>query len=181
METQYPRTVVLEHPKLKQLLEEKQQQILDGRRESNEIEKIEAEMESIDKQIAEYEKQADISDLDEKAKIVTEEMNTVFAKMEEIKQELSDRARAQVPPELYEQYQELEKQKELAERRRNKFALKAQKYTDRIIPIVRALMKPFLQNEYEDYESVAIEDGEVVGKIFNHLEDWKKSFAKKNN
>lgn len=176
---QYPRTVVLESPKLKKLLEEKQQYILDGRRESNKLEQIEAEMESIDKQIADYEKQADTSDIDERAKVITEEMNVVFQKMEELKKELFDRGRAQVPPELYQQYEAKVKEKEETERTRNKFALKAQKYTDRIIPIARNLMKPFLQDEYEDFDSLLIEDNQVVGKIFNHLVDWKAAFAKK--
>jgi len=176
----YPRTVKLESEKLKKLLLEKSDFITKGRAKSEEIEALEKELTEIDLKLQEEEKKVDISDLHEKEKSLTERVSQCVEEMNLIKKEIYDRMKAQVPSELHDKYDEIKKKKEELEGERNKIAIKAQKYNDKIIPLSRKLMKPLLEDSYEDYESIKFENGEIVATIFNHLEDFKTNFAKKN-
>ena len=67
-------------------------------------------------------------------------------------------------------------QKQELETERNKIALSAQKFNDLIIPLSRDLIKPSLQDEYEDNDTIMIKDGEIVASIFSHLNDFKIQF-----
>lgn len=180
---EYPRTVKLENEKLRNLLEEKEGLVIMGQDLTADIETKEAELKKIDEEIQVKEKEVDISDLLEKAKLITEEFNAVVAKMEAHKKTTFERIKAQVPAELYTQYTDTEKAKKKIEEDRNKIGLKIQQKKDKIIPLTRKLMKSHIQNEYEDYDSIRIENGEIVSTIFNHLEDFKLRFAsrKKTN
>lgn len=40
-------------------------------------------------------------------------------------------------------------------------------------------MKPYLDDDYDDYDTVSLQDGKVVASIFNHIEDFKSNFKKK--
>lgn len=150
-----------------------------GRLISEDIELLEKEMAEIDKDIQEQEAKVDISDINEKQKIVSAKVDEAIKEMEALKKEIYDRMLAQTSPESREKYNKLEKIKEEKELERNKIALKAQKYNDKIIPLGREMMKPFLEDQYEDYDSLYIEDGEIVATIFSHLADFKKNFKKK--
>lgn len=175
----YPRTITISNDKLKDLMLKKSEIIKKGIGVSEEIERLEKEMEETDVKIQEEEKKVDVKDLDEKAKLAIEKVNEAIKEMDEIKKEIYDRMKKQVPPELGIKYEELKKTKEDKETERNKFALKAQKYNDKIIPIGKEMMKPFLKDIYEDYDSLYIEDGEIVATIFSHLNDFKINFKKK--
>ncbi len=175
----YPRTITLENPKLKKLLDEKGELITIGRAKSEEIEVVEKQMEELDVKIQEEEKKVDITDLDERVKTTTEKVNQAVIEMDEIKKEVYARMKAQVPNELHAEYDALKDSKDKLETERNKIAIKAQKYSDKIIPLARKLMKPFLEDTYEDYETVKVEEGKIVATIFSHLEDFKTNFAKK--
>jgi seryl-tRNA synthetase len=175
----YPKAITIENDKLKNLLEKKSELIMKGRGVSEEIEKLETEMAEIDKQIQDEEKKVDVTDLDEKAKVLIEKVNEAIKEMDEIKKEIYDRMMNQVPPELHTKYDELNKAKEEKDLERNKIALKAQKYNDKIIPISREMMQPFLEDIYEDYDTLYLEDGEIVATIFSHLDDFKKNFKRK--
>ncbi len=175
----YPKTVKFESEKLKKLLEEKSELILSGRAKSEEVERLENEMTEVEKQIIEEEKKVNIDDLHEKEKLVTIKVEEAIADMNLIKKEIYDRMKAQVPNELHIKYDTLKKEKENTETERNKIALKAQKYNDKLIPLGRKLMKPFLENKYEDFETIKIENGEIVATIFSHLNDFETNFNKK--
>lgn len=177
---EYPKKVKLSDTSLKNLLAEKQRLINTGIETSKKIENYEKGMEEIDKKIQAYEATVDISDLGEKAKVITEEVNVAIAKMEVVKKEIYDRMKKDAPADLYIQYEALKKVKDDAEAERNKLALKAQKYTDKIIPIARRLMSPHLTNEYCDYGSLSLEDGEVVATIINHREEWETNFKNRS-
>lgn len=176
---EYPRTVILEDGKLKTLLQEKMELVLEGREMSQKIEDVEANMKAIDTEIQTYEKKVDISDLDAKAREITEAMNAIIAQMEGLKKEVKDRIRAGVPDTFYAQYEENEAKKKSLESDRNKTALKIQKKNDKIIPLGQKLMKPHLQDKYEDYDSLRIEDGQIVGSIFSHLAMFNEQFDKR--
>lgn len=175
----YPKTVTIDDVKLKKLLSQKGELITVGRAKSEEIEQLEKELAETDAKIQEEEKKINIDDLLEREKEQTKIVEECIEKMKIIKKEIYDRMIAQVPKELHTKYDELKKKKEELETERNKIALKAQKYNDKIIPIAKELMKPFLQDQYEDYDTLQLEGDEIVATIFNHLVDWKANFKKK--
>ena len=175
----YPKTVTIENPKLKALLQKKGEIIAIGRAKSEEIEQLEKEMAETEAILIEEEKKVDIKDLDDKAKVIGAKVDEAIKEMQEVKQEIFDRMMAQTPPELRTKYDELKKKKEDLETERNKTALKAMKYNDKIIPLAKEMMKPFLEDQYDDYDTLALDGDEIVATIFNHLVDWKANFKKK--
>lgn len=180
MEQKYPRLIELEDTKLKKLLVEKSQLVEAGRAISEEIEGIEIEMDGIDKKIQELEKQVDISDIMAQEKVITERFEAIVKEMELLKNRIYERMNEQVPKENKLKYDELRKTKGELEEKRNRIALKVQKKNDKIIPISQKLMKPLLQDEYEDFDTIRIENGKVVGTIFSHLDDFKKRHLEKS-
>lgn len=177
----YPRPVTIENPKLRELLQEKGDLILVGRELSDQIEKCEVEMKAADEAIQAIERAVDKGDIDERAKLITDDMNIVMGRMEALKKELVERLKAAVAPEAIALYEDAKKRKEDLETERNKVGLKVQKFNDRIIPLARKCMKEFLADEYEDYDTLRLEDGEVRGTIFSHMETFKEQFAKKKS
>lgn len=175
----YPKTIQLEDEKLKTLLTKKGELITIGRAKTDEIVQLEKEMEETDQAVQAEEKKVNIDDLLEKEKEQTKIVQECIDKMNAIKQEIFDRMIKEVPPELHIKYDELKKKKEKLEIERNKIALKAQKYNDKIIPIGRELMKPHLKDQYDDYDSLYLENGEIYATIFSHLQDFKNNFKKK--
>jgi len=175
----YPRTINLESDKLKKFITEKGVLVNKGRAVSEEIEVLEAEMEAINQKLIEEEKKVDITDIIDREKLLVAKVEEAIKEMDVFKKEIFDRMTAQVPPDLRNKYDEVKKTKEDKETERNKIALKAQKFNDKIIPISRDLMKPFLQDMYEDYDSLYIEDDVIVATIFSHLADFKLNFKKK--
>lgn len=173
---EYPRTVKLDDSELKELLEQKEELVFSGRELSETIDEREKEMQKIDEEIQAAEKTADLTDINARAQEVTDSFNEIVTKMEAIKQEMFDRAKAMVPPELYTQYEAKKKEKEDLEIERNKIGLKIQQKNDKIIPIGRRAMKPHLKDMFEDYDTLRIENEEVIGTIFNHVDDFKKQF-----
>ena len=175
----YPKTCTIQNDKLKDLLAKKGVLVDKGRDTSVQIEALEKQMEEIDKKVQEEEAKVDISDLNDVQKAIGEKVDKAIKEMEVVKQEIFNRMNAQVPHELHEQYEELKKKKEDLETERNKIALKAQKFNDKIIPLARESMKPHLTEQYDDYDTLYLDNGEIFATIFNHLVDWKANFKKK--
>lgn len=175
---EYPRKVKLISPKLMKLVTEKGLIVEKGRKISEQVEKDEAELLEIDKEIQAAEKTADLADLNEQAQVITDRFNAVVQEMETLKKRMYERVKEKVPAELPAKYEAKKKAKEDREEERNKLALEITKYNDKIIPLARKLMAKELTNEYEDFETLKIEDGVLVGSIFSHLEDFKKNFIK---
>lgn len=177
----YPRTVTLESDKLKALLQEKTDLVLHGRELSQQIEDCERDMAAIDAEIQEHEKVVDVEDIRLKMKEVTEAMHAVMTQMEVLKGELRDRLKAKVPETFYEQYEALEVKKKQLEGDRNKLALKVQKKNDKIIPMGRKLMAPYIQDEYEDYDTLRLEGGQIIATIFSHMQSFIEHFKKRKS
>jgi len=175
----YPKIIKIENEKLADLIAKKGALVTQGRGVSEEIEALEKEMAEIDVKLQEEEKKVDISDILEKEKALTKKVEKAIEQMKAYKQEIFDRMTEQVPKELKTKYDELKENKEKKEVERNKIALKAQKYNDKIIPLGRKMMKPFLTDMYEDFESLVLEDGEIVATIFSHMNDFKINFKNK--
>lgn len=175
----YPRTVILEDPKLKKLILEKNDMILEGRSISEQIDTLEKEMSEINDKIVAEEEKIDVSDIMEKGKKLGEQMKVLLKKMDKLKKQVYERKKAGISKELIASFEEKENAKKELESKRNKIALKVQKWKDRIIPMGQRLAKPHLQNEYEDYETLMLdENGNIIVKIFSHLEEWKERFKK---
>jgi len=175
----YPKVIKIENAKLADLITKKSDLVKIGRGVSEEIEALEKEMAEIDVKLQKEEKKVDIKDILKKEKELTKEVDKAIKLMKEYKQEIFERMTKQVPQELRDKYKELEDAKEKKETERNKMALKAQKYNDKIIPLGRKVMKPFLADMYEDFDSLALEDGEIVASIFSHMNDFKVGFKNK--
>ena len=179
MENTYPKTVKIENEELKKLLKEKSALIIVGRAKSNEIEELEKQMEENDKLLQVEEKKVDLSAFKEREKEISGKMDACIAEVKKIQEEIYAKIKAETPQDLRDKYEEIKKQKEDKEIERNKVALKAQKYTDKIIPLARKVMKEFLVDSFDDYDSLQLQDGEIVCSIFNHLEDFKDNYNKR--
>lgn len=175
----YPRTITIDNPKLKTLLEKKTELVLEGREISAEIDEKAQQMENIDKAIQEKEKTANIAELDPIIADINKRMEGLMAEMDSVKQEIFKRCKAVVPPNMAIDYEQAKSDKEGLENKRNKVGLKIQKLKDRIIPMVQKEVKPLLTDDFEDLGDVRVENGEVVIDIISHLEAWKEARAKK--
>ncbi len=179
----YPRIIEIDNSKLIELEQQKGALIEEGREFSRQIEALELEMGKINTRLEKEEAKVDIKDLkiisEKIGKQMDESLKYYREEIKKVQKDIFNRMKAKTDPKLREQYEELTKQKELLETERNKKALKAQKFKDRIVPLARKLMKPFLQNKYEDFYDIQLKDGKMVGQIFSHLDEFEKNFEKK--
>ncbi len=179
----YPRIIKLTDKNLLKLEQEKGQIIEEGRVITQKIESLEVEMGKIDVRLQKEEAKVDIKDLKEQGNKISKEMDVSVKyytdEIKKIQQAIFDRMSEKTDSELRKQHEELKKQKEILETERNKKALKAQKFKDRIIPLARKLLKPHLENEYEDFYDIKLENGEIVGSIFSHLDEFEKNYQKR--
>lgn len=174
----YPKVITLENEKLSKLLAEKSELVTTGRAISEEIEKLEAEMQQIDDEMKKIEKTVDISSFKAREQEITSKVEVAIKEMEQIQKEIKELMVAAIPTELGSKYETLKEEKDKKENDRNKIALKVQKYNDKIIPQGRKLMKPYLDDIYDDYDTISLKDGKIVASIFNHVEDFKANFKK---
>jgi len=174
--TNYPREIKLTNDELKELIEKKAEIVNNGRAKSEEIEKLELEMAEIEKQLIEEEKKVDLEEFYKREQAITKRMEKCIKDIDDVKKAIYAKIRKETPQELRDKYDEVKKTKEDKEIERNKIALEAQKYNDKIIPLSKELIKPFLQDEYEDNDSIMIKDGEITAYIFSHLNDFKVRF-----
>ena len=172
----YPRTIRLDNEKLRKLISEKEELVLQGREKSMEIDAVQGEMDRINEELKTAEKAVDISEFKQESEELTKQYNEIMEKMNV----LNERARAKIkentPQALRDQYDEANKKKGDLEFERNKIALKANQKRDKIIPLGQKLMRPFLEDHYDDYDTLRLENGEIVATIFNHVDDFKKLF-----
>jgi len=167
------RIVKLEHPKLKGWIEQKDELIQQGRKMSGEVDLISEAMESINKKLVAEEQKVDVKDLVVKGEELVKQL-------EGLQKQIYQRVRENTPQELRDQYELLEKQKAEKMTELNKLGHKVQKVKDKIVPLVQKLGKPHLETMYEDLNTTKLdEDGNVVLEIFDHLEEFKSNYAKK--
>lgn len=175
----YPKVITIESDKLKKLLTEKSDFVMTGRTMSEEIEKLEAEMQEIDNQMKEAEKTVDITEFISREKEISDRMDACIKDIEQVQKEIREKMIANTPKELGDKYDKLKNVKESLENERNRVALNVQKRNDKIIPLGRKLMKPYLEDTYDDFDSLSLEDNKIVASIFNHVETFKSNFKKK--
>jgi len=177
----YPRKIELENDQLKTFLIEKGEVVNDGRKLTTDIELIEKKQATINNELLDHEKKIDISQFDAEIAEVTELINTANERSNDLKKRIGEHLKANAPQDLIDEYHSLDAKRKELEKERSQLAIQAQKYNDRIVPLARDLLKPHLENEYEDYETLKIEGDKVAGYIFSWLDDWKKKFAQRKN
>lgn len=179
----YPRTITIDHPKLVKLEKEKGQTIAEGREISKQIEEIDLEMGKIDIRLQSEEAKVDIKDLKAEGDAIVKEMEGIAKSYAErikaVEVKIFEKMAANTDPQLRKDHEVLKAKKEELENERNKKALKAQRTKDRIIPLARRVMAPYLKSEYEDFMEIKLEGERIVGTIFSHLDDWDKRFKEK--
>lgn len=176
---EYPRTIVVTDEKLVKMVKEKDDLITEGRKIYEEVAVLIEEMDAIDKEIQAVEATVDMSDITAKAEELTAQVNALREQMNQVNKEGWDRLKSKVPAELGDKYETKKKQKEELENQVKKIALKVEQKKDKIIPRTRKFMSQFIEDEFEDYDSIRQENGQVVATLFNHLEDFKKSYREK--
>ncbi|MBP7540375.1 MAG: hypothetical protein KA802_10555 [Saprospiraceae bacterium] len=175
------KTINLDDNKLKDLLTKKGELITKGRELTDKIEDLEKQMKEVDDKLVLAEKEIDISDIDADAEDITNRFNALKAEMEDVNKRVRERLSEKVPQDLKETYDKLNKEHTALEEERNKIAINAQKYNDKIIPLTKKLLKPFILDEFDDYNMVNVNNGVVEVSIFNHIEEFKDTFRKKKN
>lgn len=179
----YPRIITIKDQKLVKLERDKGTIIEEGRAISQKIADVELEMGKIDVRLQTAEAAVDVNDLKARGEELLKEMEAMGKKymeqIKEVEQQIFDKMSANTDPTLRTEYAKLDKQKADLENERNKKALKAQKLKDRIIPMARRLMKPYLENKYEDFHDIRLEGDVMIGTIFSHLDEWNKRFEAK--
>jgi len=179
----YPRVVKFNDATLFELETKKAQLIEQGRALSKQIEDIELEMGKIDVRLQTQEAEVDIKDLKDKGNKIGVEMDNALnyfkKEMKEIQEQIFKRMAEKTDPRLRNDHKKLEQQKLELEKKRNKMALKAQSVKDRILSLVPRVAKQYLTDEFDDYYDLKLENGEMILRIFNHLEDFKTNFRKK--
>ncbi|HDO20103.1 MAG TPA: hypothetical protein ENG81_01070 [Candidatus Bathyarchaeota archaeon] len=175
----YPREHKIENEELKKLIIKKGEIVKKGRAKSNEIAELEIEMDKINTELMAEEKKVDLKEFGKREKAITDTMEKCIKDMDKVKLDIYAKMKEETSKDLRARYDEANKSKEKKENERNKIALKAQKFNDKIIPLGREIMTPFLEDEYEDYSTIMVKDGEIIATVFSHLQDWKIAFNKK--
>lgn len=82
---------------------------------------------------------------------------------------------------LVTQGRQLTTEIEKLEKERAKVGMQIQKVKDKVIPMVDKMKESGLivLGEYDDIETIGLDNGEIEVKIFNHLDEFKKAYAEK--
>ncbi len=99
-------------------------------------------------------------------------MREIRVQNEKIKKILLERA------DLINQGREISKKIEELEKERNKLVLQADKLRDKIIPFINKIRKENC-DRYENIESVVVDGDDIVIKVFDAIEEYKKILDKK--
>lgn len=174
------RIVTLDNPKLHQLVYEKSEMILEGIKVTDQIESVERDLKRINLKIKKVENGVDVKDFDKQGQVLKAEALKIAKQIAALNVQIHARYSEAVPKELIQEYRDAEKKKEELESQRNKIGLKVQKWKDKIIPLSQKVGKPYLEEEFEDFNTVRIQDGKVVLEIFSHLEEFKQNFRERN-
>ena len=171
--------IKIENKKILTLLQDKESLIIEGRKVSYHLEKVETKIANLTKKEKEITSKIEPKDLIDKGNIINTHIDELMKDLQKVADAIYDLKYNAIPEEIRKEHQELVSRKEQLEIDRNKIALKVQKVKDRVIPMIRKEVAPKLA-EYEDIETAQIKGKTVTVKTFNHLEDWKKSWVAKN-
>lgn len=161
-------------------LRQKDVLVNEGRAISKELVDIEHKIATLDRKERKITEKVQPQELLEQGEKLKGEINTMVEELQKIGKAIEDAKIAAIPEDMVKNHYALRDLKEKKERERNKIALKIQKIKDKVSPIIRKEVKPLLKEEYDDIESADVDGDEIVIKTFNHLEEWKAFWRKKN-
>lgn len=170
--------ITIKDKKLVEMIEQKNVLVLEGRKISYEMEKLEKEIEQCEEMEKKITATVKPKELGEKAEKMKAEIDAMIKEFEKVANEITKTKLDGIPKDLADKHRTLMAKRETRERERNKIALKIQKIKDRMVPKIAAIVKPQLK-EYEDIETAEVKDGVVVVNTFSHLESWKEAFNKR--
>lgn len=170
--------ITIENKKLYDLIEMKDGLVKIGRKISSELETLEFKIKKYQDKEKVITAKTEPKDLMTRGEIIRLELDRAMKEFEKIAEEIQKTKLEAVPKNIKDEHFALMKKREEMERERNKIALKIQKIKDKLVPILKKEITPFLQ-EYEDTESVELKEGKILVKTFNYLENWKKAFKNK--
>ena len=170
--------ITIKDAKLVEMIEQKNALVLEGRKISYEMEKLEKEIEQCEEMEKKITGTVQPKELGEKAEKMKAEIDAMIKEFEKVANEITKTKLEGIPKDLADKHRTLMAKREVRERERNKIALKIQKIKDRMVPKISKVVKPQLK-EYEDIETAEVKDGVVVVKTFSHLESWKEAFNKR--
>lgn len=178
------RTITIENPKAVDFIRLKDSLVEGGIKLSREIEKLEdiiAKQNDVERKYTDKDT-PEIKNLIEEGDVIEKEMNERMKELEELGNKIMALKLEQIPEDLMKKHYDLRKEKEEKERERNKVALRVQKIKDRLVPLMRKILKPEL-TEFEDTETVKVAGNKLEVNIFSHLDDWTRKFreAKEKN
>lgn len=167
--------ITLENPKLYKLIEEKDALVKTGRKISSELETIEFKINKLQDKEKVITGKHQNKELMTKGEIARLEMERAMKAFDEIANQIHADKLAAIPQTMKDEHFALLKLRSDKEADRNKVALKIQKYKDKMIPLLKKLIKPHL-GEFDDTETVEVKDGKILVTTFNYIEDFKKKF-----
>lgn len=171
---QYPRIVKLDNPKLKDLILQKNDLVLSGRKIAEEIDLLGGSMKETENKLIAEESKVDVSELRAELKAKAKLITDIMVEAQAIEKEIYKKIKANTPQELRDEYDALAKEKEEKERELNKIGHKVQKVKDKIIPLVHKIGKPYLEDEFEDFSTTKLDkNNEPYIEIYSKLEEWK--------
>lgn len=170
--------ITIKDKKIVELIEQKNALVLEGRKVSFEMEKLEKEIAKCEEMEKKITATVQPKELGEKAEAMKAQIDALIKEFEKVANEITKTKLDGIPKDLAAKHRELMAKREARERERNRIALKIQKIKDRLVPKIQKIVKPQLA-EYEDIETAEVKNGEVVIKTFSHLESWKEAFNKR--
>jgi predicted nucleic acid-binding Zn-ribbon protein len=178
--------ITLDNKKVHDYIVQKDVLVTEGRKISQEIEKIEAKILAYEKkEMAITGNVKPAKELTDKGDALTKEINKLAEELTKLSDQITRAKLDAIPKDMADAHKALMKEKEEKERDRNKIALKVQKLKDKLVPIVQREVKPILQQvrmvqvdmgKYDDIETAKAKDGKVVISTFNHLDEYRRKF-----
>jgi uncharacterized protein YoxC len=169
----------IDNPKIVEYLKEKDLIVRQGRKISAQIEKVDREISEHDELEKKITSEINPEELIDKGNALQREINAKVKELEALADQVAKAKMDGIPKEVMEKHYALRITKDKLEKERNKLALKVQKIKDRVVPMIKTLVKPMLA-EYEDMETAKVVGKQVHVKVFSHLKEWKKNFSKRS-
>lgn len=168
--------ITIVNKQIRDLLTLKEEEVKKGRKSSGRLEIIERKIEENKKKQRKHTEACEPKEVIARGDALKNKIEAELKELEEIGNEVQALKIAAIPQRLKDEYEALKKERDAEEETRNKHALKVQKIKDKVIPMIQKEAAPHITNEYDDIESAQIRGEKILVRLFNHLEDWKKSF-----
>jgi len=170
--------IELDNQKMYKLIESKDELVKLGRKISSELETIEFKINKLQDKEKVITGKSESKELLTRGEIARLEMERATKSFDKVAAEIHAFKLAAIPVQMKKDHYDLMAFRETKEEDRNKIALKIQKIKDKLIPLLKKEIEPFLK-EYEDTQTVELKNGKIIVETFSYLDDFKKQFKNK--